>query len=153
MRRIYMAAALLAAALLLWAGLGGGKEPAPAPPADWVQPDSGESPAVATVDKPTPIAEQMKGQTGIVQMTITDSGFEPAVLTTNVGGRVKIHLRNASAKEHNLVIERFGIATSVMPPGSENYVEFTAGQKGEWEVVSDALGAPEPEFQGVLKVE
>lgn len=151
MRLMRVAAALLLG-LALVAGCGVRRAPDRAPD-DGTRVETGESPVVAIVDQPTPIAEQMKGQTDIVQMSMTDKGFEPAVLTTTVGGRVKIHLRNASEASHNLVIDRFGIVTSVMPPGSENYIEFTASEKGEWEVISDAPGAPEPEFQGVLKVE
>ena len=112
-----------------------------------------EQPVIAIQDKPISIAEQMKGQTGIVKMVATAQGFEPAELTTTVGGKVKIHLVNQDSREHNLVIGRFGVATAPLAPGGETYIEFTAGEKGAWPVVSDLPGTVEPGYEATLKVE
>jgi len=112
-----------------------------------------ESPVIAIQDKPVSIAEQMKGQEGIVTLTMTEAGFSPNILNVSIGDRVKIYLKNDSPGEHNLVIERFGIATSLMAPRAENYVEFTASEKGQWPFFSDAPGQVEEPFRGLLKVE
>lgn len=110
--------------------------------------------AVTAQTEPVPIARQMAGQTGIVQMVLTDEGIQPGELRTTVGGRVKIHVRNEGKQEHNLVIPRWGIyPTHNLPPGGETYIEFTAGEKGAWEFYSDAPGKVEAALKGILKVE
>lgn len=107
----------------------------------------------AVQTEPEPIARQMEGKTGIVPMVVTDEGFEPALLTAPVGGRVKIHIVNRGTKEHTLTIPRWGIFTRNLAPGEENYVEFTASEAGDWPFFSDAPGEPEPGLSGVLRVE
>ncbi|HYG57012.1 MAG TPA: cupredoxin domain-containing protein [Symbiobacteriaceae bacterium] len=150
MRRLLFLATVAAAVVLTACGT---RRPPDGIP---VSPPPGEhrdSPVIAVQDKPVSVAEQLKGQTGVVTLTMTERGFVPNRLTTTVGGRVKIYLRNEDRQEHNLVIDRFGVVTRTMPPGNENYVEFTANEKGEWPFVSDAPGPVEEQFRGVLKVE
>ncbi|HYF90862.1 MAG TPA: cupredoxin domain-containing protein [Symbiobacteriaceae bacterium] len=108
---------------------------------------------VITQKEPLSVAEQMAGQEGVISVLITDRGFEPQEVPTAVGGRVKIHLKNASGGKHNLVVQRFGIVSRTLAPGEENYIEFTPSETGEWPVVSDAPGAVEPGFTATLKVE
>lgn len=105
----------------------------------------------AVITEPTPIADQMAGRTGIQVLVITDAGFEPAVVTVGVNQRVKWHLINRGQKQHNLVLSRYGIVVSNIAPGAENYVEFTASEKGDWPFFSDTPGTQE--FGGSLKVE
>lgn len=104
-----------------------------------------------TITEPTPITEQMAGRTGIQVLVITDGGFEPAVVRVGVNQRVKWHVINRGQKEHNLILPRYGVVVSNIAPGAENYVEFTAGEKGDWPFFSDSPGAQE--FAGSLKVE
>ncbi|MFZ5824819.1 MAG: cupredoxin domain-containing protein [Bacillota bacterium] len=74
-------------------------------------------------------------------------------MTTQVGGRVKIHLINQGTREHTLTIPRWSVFTRNLAPGEENYVEFTANEKGTWPFFSDASGEPEPGLGGELRVE
>jgi len=106
--------------------------------------------------EPVPISRQMAQQEGIVRVSITPHGFSPALLTYKMGDKVKLHLVNESGRPHNLIIPRFGIATSVIAPTAQNYIEFTASAKGSWPFFSDAMrevGDPVPGFVGTLKVE
>jgi plastocyanin len=114
-------------------------------------PDSPEP--VISQTKPLSIEEQMAGLPDVQKVCITDSGFEPKQLQTTVGGKVRIHLVNESGGEHNLIINRFGIVTRTLAPGEENFIEFTADEKGTWPFLSDAPGEVEPAFGGILKVE
>lgn len=145
MKRLVIASALVA---LTAAGCAGRKEVTPPPPVD----EPGEH-VIAIQDKPVPVAQQMAGQTDVTEMVVTDSGIEPKILATTVGGKVKIHLRNKGSKEHNLIVPEFGIVTSNLGPGQENYIEFTANKKGTWAFFSDAPGKAEPGLAGSLKVE
>lgn len=149
MRGILILAALLILAL---AGCGTRRQP-DGLPVSHQGAAAPESPVIAIQDKPVSIAEQMRGQEGIVTLTMTESGFSPSLLKVSIGDRVKIYLKNRDQREHNLVIERFGIVTSAMAPQAENYVEFTANEKGEWPFFSDAPGQVEEPFRGRLKVE
>lgn len=152
MRKALLSGAGLA---LLLAGCSAANQPRRLPDVDLTQ--YSEPPAITVVqDKPKSIAEQMKGQTGIIELIVTDSGFQPASLSFGNGERVKLHLRNQGQREHNLVIPHFGVVTSNIAPGGENYVEFTANRKGDWPFFSDAPagnGKPEPGLEGKLKVE
>lgn len=103
--------------------------------------------------EPIDIGKQMEGLTGIVEMEVTDERFTPQLLSVAVGATVRIHLRNAGTNPHNLIIPRFRVVTSNLPPGGENYIEFTASQKGAWPFYSDAPGVMEPGLQGALQVE
>lgn len=141
--------------LLLAAVLGAGcagRKPASEP----IQPPAGpefSAPSVITQTAPIPIAKQLEGQVGVKVLVVTDTGFEPAAITVRAGDVVKLHVLNRGAREHNLVIPRFTIATSNMAPGAENYVEFTADAKGAWPFFSDAPGQAETGLLGSLKVE
>jgi len=103
--------------------------------------------------EPRPIAAQMAGKTGIARVTVTDRGFEPARITARVGDRVKVHLRNAGTREHNLILPRYGVFPQNLAPGGETYIEFTASEAGAWPFFSDAPGSPEPGLAGELRVE
>lgn len=111
-----------------------------------------ETPVISVQYEPVPIARQMEGQTGIIRMTITDKGFEPSQLSAPVGGRVKVHVMNADTRDHNFVVDRYGVVTAPIRPGGETYVEFTAAEKGNWPFVSE-LSAMERAYQGALRVE
>jgi plastocyanin len=137
--------------LLLLAGCRGRerpREPVHIPP----EANSGTR-VLAVQDKPKPVSELVQGRTGVIRLVMTDSGFQPAVVHAELGHRVKIYLRNEGARTHNLVIPRFHIATSTMAPGAENYIEFTANEKGRWPFFSDAPGQQEPGLVGTLIVE
>jgi plastocyanin len=108
---------------------------------------------IAIQTEPMSVAEQMKGQTGIVEMQVTDRGFEPKILRTTIGGTIKVHLRNTGSQVHNFVLPQFGIVAGNTMPGGDNYIEFTASQKGEWSFYSDTTGQPESGLNGTLKVE
>lgn len=108
---------------------------------------------LAMQEAPVPIALQMAGKTGIVDLTITEGGFRPQIIPAKVGGQVRIHVRNAGTAAHNVIIPRYGIVTRTLGPGEESYVEFTAGEKGDWPLYSDAPGEPETSLVGTLKVE
>jgi len=108
---------------------------------------------LAIQTEPVPIEEQMKGQTGIIHMAVSEEGFVPPLIRVKEGDRVRIHLRNTGRREHNLVLPRFGIVAGVMPPGGENYIEFTASEKGRWPFFSDASGREEIGLVGTLVVE
>lgn len=149
MRRMLCAAMLL---LLLTAGCSARREPESAPVAH-PEPEWEPEHLVTVQTEPVPIAQQMEGQSGIVRVVVTDRGFEPDVISTTVGGRVKIHLMNQGTKEHTLTIPRWSIFTRNLAPGEENYVEFTASEKGIWPFFSDAPGEPEPGLAGEVKVE
>jgi len=106
--------------------------------------------------EPVSIIKQMSGQEGVVRLTITPQGFDPARLTYRMGEKVKIHVVNEADRSHNLIIPRFGIAASVMSPSAQTYIEFTASAQGTWPFFSDASrdpGDPVPGFVGTLKVE
>ena len=153
MRRLLLTGAVAIALTAAGYGayLGRGRAvPAPPEPMDLIEDLRGET---IIQLQPIPVDKQLAGQTGIVQMAVTDQGFEPRVLTAPIGGAVKVHLRNAGSQPHNFVLPRFGIVTSNLTPGSENYIEFTASQKGEWTFFSDAPGQEEPGLAGTLKVE
>lgn len=139
---------LVAAALLV--GCSARKAPHSPTPVGWDRPPEE---TVYAQTEPVPIAQQMAGQTGIIQVTVTDTGYEPAEIATTVGGRVKIHLINRGTKEHTLTIPRWAVFSRNLAPGEENYIEFTAGEKGVWPFFSDAPGEPEPGIAGQLKVE
>lgn len=156
-------AAALAAAVLLLAAACTGRAPAPGsdasgspaagPPAGAVPQAASGPPPLPIVTEPVPIAELMAGKADIIHMRITDQGFAPPVITTTVGGRVRIHLRNGSSRAQNLSIPRFGIYSRSMDPGDENYIEFTASQKGDWPFFSDPTEGAEPLATGRLQVE
>jgi plastocyanin len=97
--------------------------------------------------------EQAAEAGGAVEVTVTDSGFQPAVINALVGNRVKIYLQNQGQHEHNLVIPRFGIVTQPLVRGGDTYVEFTASQKGRWPFFSNAPGVQERGLAGELIVE
>lgn len=149
MRRMLYATMLL---LFLIAGCSSRRGPAPAPVAH-PAPEWEPQPAVTVQTEPVPIAQQMAGQSGVVRVVVTDKGFEPDVIATTVGGRVKIHLINQGTKEHTLSIPRWAIFTRNLAPGEENYIEFTASEKGIWPFFSDTPGEPEPGLAGEVKVE
>ncbi|HEY3363850.1 MAG TPA: cupredoxin domain-containing protein [Symbiobacteriaceae bacterium] len=102
---------------------------------------------------PVPIAQQMAGQTGIIRLEISDRGFSQSRLTAALDGRVKIYIHNAGSTRHNLTIPRWGVVTRALEPGEENYVEFTANERGDWPYYSDAPGQEESGLSGILKVE
>lgn len=143
---VWLTAALLAAGC----GAAGPKSDADAVRQPWEEPGSR---VLAIQTEPMSIAEQMKGQTGIVHMTVSEQGFLPPLLRVKEGSRVRIHLSNTGSKEHNLILPRFGIVAAVMPPGGENYIEFTASEKGRWPFFSDASGQEELGLVGTLVVE
>jgi len=131
------------------AGKGGSKAARPVE-----SPSAGVGQEILAIEQtPTPIAVQMAGKTGILTLTVTEGGFQPPIIAAKAGGQVRIHLRNGGRAGHNLVIPRYGIATRTLGPGEETYVEFTAGEKGDWPVFSDAPGAPEVGLTGHLRVE
>jgi hypothetical protein len=103
--------------------------------------------------EPVPIQRQIDGQSDIIQLVVNERGFTPRLIKAAEGSRVKIHLRNAGTREHRLVIQRFGIVTSLLPPGGENYIEFTASAKGDWPFHAEVDDRPEPGLAGILKVE
>lgn len=117
------------------------------------QPYVAEEVSAVIQTEPVPIAQQMAGQEGIVELVVTDEGFRPAVITTTVGERVKIHLINRGSRAHTLTIPRIPVFSQNLDPGGENYIEFTAGEKGVWAYFSDAPGEPEPGLAGELRVE
>lgn len=112
-----------------------------------------EPKVLAIQTEPVPIAKQMEGQTGVVRVVMTDQGFEPAVLTAQIGSPVKIYLRNESSQAQNFLLPRFGVVASSLGTGGENYIEFTAGAKGEWEFFSDQGQEGTLRMAGILKVE
>jgi uncharacterized cupredoxin-like copper-binding protein len=142
----WMITVTLTAALL--AGCGARREAAAPPP----MPEP-TAPALITQSAPLSVAQQMAGKENIITLRMTDHGFAPTTLSVREGSVVRIHLKNESSQAHNFVLERHGIVTSTLPAGGENYVEFTASQKGVWPFASDAPGSVEPGFQGTLKVE
>lgn len=130
----------------------GARPQTPRPPQAHGSPDEGTE-VLAIQEAPVPIARQMAGQTGIIEMRVTDQAFAPNHLASPVDGRVKIHIVNAGTKEHNLVIPRYRVYSRILAPGGENYVEFTADEKGDWPYYSDAPGQEESGLSGILKVE
>lgn len=152
MKRLITVGALvaLAALLALAATFGTGRKPKPNQAPIRV-PDSPVP--VITQTKPLSIQEQMAGLTDVRRVRITDAGFEPNLLQTAVGGKVRIHLINESSAAQNLIIDRFGIVTRTLAPGEENFIAFTATEKGDWPFLSDAAGEVEAAFGGTLKVE
>lgn len=150
-RRIWLGAGLLAAATLtaaVWYDTRPSQRAQHAP-----LPMPKQTRPVLIQTEPMPIAKQMEGKKGIIQMTITDKGFQPAAITSPRDGPVRIHLKNAGSKPHNFVVPRFRIYTSNIPPGGENYVEFTANDHGTWDFFSGTAEAPESGLSGQLKVE
>lgn len=145
-------AACICLLTLLLAGCGGARPPGDTETArmPWEEPGTR---VLAIQTEPVPIAEQMKGQTGIVHMAVSEQGFLPPLLKVKEGDRVRIYLRNTGSREHNLILPRFGIAAGVMPPGGENYIEFTASERGRWPFFSDASGREEAGLVGTLVVE
>lgn len=142
----------IAAILILAAFLSGcGARPRADKP-DVQVPAEYPAPVISQME-PLTVAQQVAGEAGVVSIRMTDRGFEPAEIRTTIGGRVKIHLKNASGARHNLVIDRFGIVSRTLPPGEENYIEFTATSRGDFPIISDAPGEPEAGFRAVLKVE
>lgn len=97
--------------------------------------------------------EQATEAGGAVEITVSESGFQPAVVHALEGNRVKIYLQNQGKQEHNLVIPRFGIVTQPLVRGGDTYVEFTASQKGRWPFFSDASGVKERGLEGELIVD
>jgi len=146
MKQIVTALALAA----LLAGCSGSRPRAVQPPVQ--VPLEFPAPVISQTE-PLTVAQQVAGQTGVVTVRITDRGFAPPVLTVAAGDQVKIHLKNESSGSHNLVVERFGIVSRTIAPGDENYIEFSATAKGDWPIISDAPGRPEPDFAATLKVE
>lgn len=110
-------------------------------------------PVIEVQSAPLPIARQIQGQTDLISVLMTDTGFQPATIQVRSGQRVKLRVQNRSNAPHNLVIERFGIFSRTLQPGEENYIEFTASQAGNWPIFSDWSGQPEPGYAATLKVE
>lgn len=140
--------ALALAALPFLSACSGDKEPAES--VSNIRWSDGGKIVQRTPKSPRQQAEEAGNATS---MRMTDHGFEPRQVTTAVGSRVKIYLVNQGVSEHNLVIPRFGIVTQPLVRGGDTYIEFTAGAKGRWPFFSDAPGAPERGFDGVLIVE
>lgn len=138
----------IGALVLSLRGDNGPVQPQPRP-----APERTESKVLAIQTEPIPIARQMEGQTGVVRVVITDAGFEPPLLTIQIGGRVKIHLKNEASREQNFLLPRFGVVTSSLAVGGENYIEFTANEKGEWAFFSDQVQEGAKSLTGILKVE
>lgn len=149
MRRVWLVGAVM---LLVLAGCSAKKAPEHGTPVGWDRQEPEHINAIVQTE-PVPIEQQMAGKEGIIRVTVTDKGFEPAQITTTVGGRVRIHLVNQGTKEHTLTLPRWGIFTRNLGPGEENYIEFTANEKGDFTFFSDAPGAKEAGLEGVLKVE
>ena len=148
MRFTWLAAALMAAVVLAGCQTRAPRNETEAPPDDFAN-----HPVIAIQEAPVPIAQQMAGQTGVVEMAVTARGYEPAQLTVGLNDRVQIHLVNRDSKEHNLVLERWGIITAPLAPGAETYIEFTASEKGAWPIFSDAPGVAEAGYDATLQVE
>lgn len=146
---------LLGITLVLLLSLAAGCRAAP-PPERAPEPRTDRAPVPQALDiqtEPVPIAQLMEGQSGIITMVVTDRGFEPATVSTQIGGPVRIHLRNESSMEQNLTIPRFGIFTSNLKPQGETYAAFTASEKGEWPFFSDPHDEGRPALVGRVKVE
>lgn len=144
----------VAALLLVGLFVAGCSARRPAPePAPFTAARHEEEPVYAIQTEPVPIAQQMEGQSDVIKLVVTDQGFEPAVIRSTVGGRVKLHLVNRGSQTHTLTMPRWGIFTRALAPGDENYIEFTPGEKGSWPFFSDPSGEAEPSVTGALEVE
>jgi uncharacterized cupredoxin-like copper-binding protein len=150
-RFVFFLISVIVAALLAAAGCGAQKQPHRMPDGPGTEP--GAEVAKIIQREPMTVAQQMAGQTGVERLRMTDRGFEPKRIQAKTGQTVKLHVVNQGALEHNLMIPRFSIVTSNMKPGAENYVEFTATEKGTWPFFSDATGKQEPGLSGSLEVE
>lgn len=91
---------------------------------------------------------------GVVMLVIDDTGIRPPLVHAELGGRVRLLVANHGRRPHNLVIPDFHLVGMTLAPGEENYIEFTAGEKGDFPMFSDAPhpGEPEPGLVAVLKV-
>lgn len=155
MRRVQLTAAGLMLCLVL-AGCGAKKQDDHGHDHAHEVPHEAAKSAFIVQDKPIAAAQQIQGKTGVVTMIMTDRGYEPSEVRVKFGDQVRIYLKNNGAKEHNLVIPQFKVATSNMANGADNYIEFTANIKGEFPFFSDApnaAGKAEPGLRGTLKVE
>ncbi len=147
---------ILFAGLLLLAVAGCGAQELPGQEREYVSPiprDAG-SDVIVIQEEPRSIAEQMAGQTGIIEMVITDGGVQPERIATYIGEPVRLHVRNEGKRSHNLVVPRFGVYSRYLAPGEENYIEFIPHQKGAWPYFCEvAEGQPEEGLRGILQVE
>lgn len=116
------------------------------------------SPAPTGSDAPTGSAAPTGGGASgeVVEITVsTDTGtelrFEPAEVTVPAGVTVRLTFVNQSTLPHNLTVDDpIGAATATMvDPGAEETIEFTAPEAGEYTFVCTL----HPGMEGTLVVE
>ncbi len=130
-----------------------GRSPAP-PTADvWPPPAGAGAAEEGIVSEPVPVEVQLQGQTGVQRLRLTASGFQPPVIRTALGSRVKIHLLNEDARPHRFSLPTFRIFARVLAPGEANYLEFTADKPGWFSFFSDLEGEVEPGLIGAIAVD
>ncbi len=123
-------------------------QPVPAPAA---VPDG----AADAVTRPVPARVWVRAAAGdVVHLVLGEGRLQPATVEVAEGGQVRLLVANRSRRPRNLVIPDFHLTGMALPPGEENYIEFTADRKGDFPMYSDASqpGRPEPGMLAMLRV-
>ncbi|MCS7236610.1 MAG: cupredoxin domain-containing protein [Armatimonadota bacterium] len=89
----------------------------------------------------------------VVKVTAKEFAFEPRELKVKAGQPVKLVLENKGVIEHDIVLEKLGVKTAVIPPGKSVEVTFTPKAKGRYPVVCSVPGHKEAGMTGTLVVE
>lgn len=71
---------------------------------------------------------------GATQATMENFKFAPGTYEATAGEPAKFVIHNSDAFVHDFAIEALGVSTGLINPGSQQLVEFTAAEAGEYRI-------------------
>lgn len=85
----------------------------------------------------------------VLHLKLHADRMEPDRLDVPIYQRVRILVTNQSAQARNLIIPGFRVVGKPLAPGEENYIEFSANNRGDFPLISDSA---DPELRAILVV-
>lgn len=89
----------------------------------------------------------------VVKITAKEFAFEPKEVKVKAGQPVKLVLENKGVIEHDIVLDKLGVKTSVIQPGKAAELTFTPKAKGRYPILCSVPGHKEAGMTGTLVVE